>query len=488
MSVKYLSLRKKLVIGVFLLSTLVTTISVVLSFYYDYQKEYSQLNSTISSVENGIVKPMSKLVWDFNEGQIQTQIESLTKLSEVISAKVTYIDNSKVFFSQDKLQSPNEGIIKKYELTYTVDTNIHKIGLLEIQYNTQTIKNKLYDKLTIYIILQFGKSFIISLLLLWLFQRLVTSKLEILVNYLQELDRTQFSEVKKIRFKKDFLVFNLRDELSELNRNMHKMSIKVRQYNLSLKNKLQLIESEVESERAKSIYASKMASLGEMAAGIAHEINSPLAIIDGRVSLMKKYGEELPLEKKEKYLIDINKVLSMSSRITKIIRGLRKFAREGSDDPLEKVSFQSILNDTNALFNQKANKNSVDYQFSEVDFVINCRPVEISQVILNLLSNSVDAIEHLPEKWIKLDIKINNEKKLADVFIIDSGPGIDKELEQKIMQPFFTTKEVGKGTGLGLSISKGIIEHQGGSLVICRDYSNTCFQITLPIVLDESNN
>ena len=107
-----------------------------------------------------------------------------------------------------------------------------------------------------------------------------------------------------------------------------------------------------------------------------------------------------------------------------------------------------------------------------------CRPAEISQIILNLLNNSKTAIADVNEKWIKISARALGEK--AELSVNDSGPGISKDVSEKIFHPFFSTNEVGRGVGLGLSVSKGIAEAHGGSLDLNSKCPNTQFVLTLP--------
>ena len=110
--------------------------------------------------------------------------------------------------------------------------------------------------------------------------------------------------------------------------------------------------------------------------------------------------------------------------------------------------------------------------------VIDCINVQISQVILNFLNNSMDAISELTDKWIKL--VVDEDYKGVTLKCIDSGNGIPDAIREKLFQPFFTTKAVGKGTGLGLSISQGIIKAHGAKLHLDEESKNTCFVISFP--------
>lgn len=480
MKVKYISLRKKLVLSILVLSTIVTTIIIIVTFLFDYSQEVQELNQAAAAIEASLLKPLAKLAWDYNDTQIQTQLESITKLNEIASAELTYTNNSKTFkVSDSNYLAHAENNFKSYDLTYESEDGPQKVATLKLEFNKARVYNKLFDKAFFYIGLQFFKSLLISFLLLSVFQILVTSKLEAIVKNLRYLTITQFKNRKKIKFKSFLFIFNARDEISDVTRMIFRMSYKTYQYHQLINEQLVIAQQQVESERARSIYASKMAALGEMASGIAHEVNNPLAVIEGRISLMAKYSENMDSETRLKFNKDLESMLNMSNRISKIVRGLKKFAREGSQDPMEAVSIQTIINDTNTLLLEKIKMKGIDYQVKTSDVIIECRPVEISQVLLNLVSNAIDAIEFLDEKWIKIETENFNNHLL--IRIIDSGAGISSEIQDKIMQPFFTTKEIGKGTGLGLSISKGIIENHQGTFRINSKYHNTCFEILIPL-------
>jgi len=109
---------------------------------------------------------------------------------------------------------------------------------------------------------------------------------------------------------------------------------------------------------------------------------------------------------------------------------------------------------------------------------VDCRPVEISQVLLNLLTNACDAVSDQAVRWIR--VELSSSETSAFIRIFDSGPGVPVDLENKIFQPFFSTKEVGKGTGLGLSISTGIIQKHRGKFFLDTNSDHTCFVIDLP--------
>lgn len=227
------------------------------------------------------------------------------------------------------------------------------------------------------------------------------------------------------------------------------------------------------------INSSKMAALGEMSGGIAHEINNPLAIISGRASLMLREidkGQSSPVSAR----VHLQKIIQTAHRIAKIISGLRSFARDVENEPLQISTIKTIVSETVELCMQRFQGHGVSLEVGEIPHIeIACRSVQLSQVLLNLLNNSFDAVVHRPEKWIRIECSWNGTTSCV-LAVTDSGPGIDPSIVDKMMRPFFTTKPVGHGTGLGLSISRGIIEDHGGYLNYDENCRNTRFTVTLP--------
>jgi PAS domain S-box-containing protein len=223
------------------------------------------------------------------------------------------------------------------------------------------------------------------------------------------------------------------------------------------------------------LLASKMASLGEMAGSIAHEINNPLAIISGKAEQIKKNIKRGNLDV-DKILASVDKIEDTSFRISKIIRGLRTFSRSEELDPMKEVSVHEVIKETLDLCRERIKSENINLK-TDVDptLTLQCRPTQIEQVIINLLNNSLDAIKDQEEKWITIETAKTSES--LSITITDSGNGIPMHLLDKIMTPFFTTKEIGKGTGLGLSISKGIMESHQGTLRYNEKSPNTSFSL-----------
>ncbi len=243
---------------------------------------------------------------------------------------------------------------------------------------------------------------------------------------------------------------------------------------------LTLAKALIEAQTQKIAIAAKMSALGEMAGGMAHEINNPMGIIHARASDLMEVAAANDTVPATMVLATMEKIRNTASRVTKITTGLRKFARETRGDPATQTAVQEILEETLPFCMERLKQNCVELRMAPVEasLCVDCRPTEISQVILNLLNNAVDAVQTLSEKWVELQVR--NAGQDVEISVTDSGKGIPEKIRDKIGQPFFTTKQVGHGTGLGLSISKGIVEAHGGHLNLDAECEHTRFVVTLP--------
>lgn len=201
----------------------------------------------------------------------------------------------------------------------------------------------------------------------------------------------------------------------------------------------------------------RLATVGHMAAGVAHEVGNPLTAISSLVQVCQRKTEDLFLQDQ------LKKVRDHIQRINKIVRDLVDFSRP-STMKAEQVQVNEIINSAVGLLQHDARCRDVDFQLSLSSSLprISCVPDQIHQVLVNLLLNAVDAMKEVEGPEVKITTKQQNGS--AEITISDIGKGIKEEHKSRIFEPFFTTKEVGSGTGLGLSVSHGIINKMGGSI------------------------
>lgn len=221
--------------------------------------------------------------------------------------------------------------------------------------------------------------------------------------------------------------------------------------------------------------------LAELSGGIAHEINNPLQIISGNASSIKISisKDEFDKEKIIEKTVVINKTVS---RISSITSSLLALAQKGAEDKTRrKVNLKKTILEAISPFKEKLKQNQIDLQMNNCNeqIEIECIPVQLTQVFVNLFSNAIYAVSELDEKWIRIECNVHDNT--ICIRFIDSGKGIPKDIHKSILKPFFTTKEKGTGTGLGLSISARIINSEGGRLRILKSEPNTTFEIHLPL-------
>jgi signal transduction histidine kinase len=265
-------------------------------------------------------------------------------------------------------------------------------------------------------------------------------------------------------------------------RQKRKMEKNIKKLNIELEERVVRRTKQIKEQQSKLLATSKLASLGEMASGVAHEINNPLAVIKMLNSKFKRISSIDDVHNVS------NKINDMVDRISEIIMGMKSISQDGKNLPFKQTSLSKIINDSKILCRNRFQNEGVQLIINECkeEVILKCVPVQISQVFLNLLNNAFDAIKTHDDscsKWIRVEtIYYNNAVRIN---VIDCGNGIDEEEAIKILEPFYTTKNAGEGTGLGLSISKRIIEKHDGEIFIDSQHQNTCFSIILPIQRQE---
>ncbi|MCG6980890.1 MAG: HAMP domain-containing protein [Deltaproteobacteria bacterium] len=252
------------------------------------------------------------------------------------------------------------------------------------------------------------------------------------------------------------------------------------------------ISDSIQAE-AQLIQASKMATLGEMSAGVAHELNQPLNAIRIGSDLLKKVVEGGDnLEGDREVLVKVySEIGSQVDRAANIIDHLREFGRKSEPDEVEKVFISKPITDVFTVLGQqlKLKQIKVDLDLDESLPPIYGVNNRLEQVFINLVMNARDAIEEMMEGDYQkgqggiLSIRTYQEKGRVVAIVRDNGSGMPEHVKEKIFEPFYTTKDVGKGTGLGLSISYGIIKDYGGTIEVdSMPGSGTIFKITFPAV------
>lgn len=282
-------------------------------------------------------------------------------------------------------------------------------------------------------------------------------------------------------------------------------------------DELKVMNAQLTEAKFSLVQSEKMAAIGQLAAGIAHEINNPMGFISSNMDILKGYfsritgylnlvhstlgngnptpdmlhklEQEYTTLKLDKILPDLESLFTDTeggiSRITDIVKSLRVYARSSKDSEKSHTALSDLIRQVLLITNNEVKYVAkIDIRIPE-DIIIYCNRIQIGQVLINMIVNAAQAIKAQNRDSLgTITIKALQVEQEIIIEISDDGPGIPQEYLMKIFEPFFTTKDIGKGTGLGLSISYDIIvtKHNGKIEVSSEPGHGATFTITLPIV------
>jgi C4-dicarboxylate-specific signal transduction histidine kinase len=244
--------------------------------------------------------------------------------------------------------------------------------------------------------------------------------------------------------------------------------------NLTLKLRQQI--NDLLGQSQEDLYGKgKLSELGTLSAGITHEISSPLTVIQGR--LTKLMRTDFSALKKEDLHRGLEQIFKQTERISTIIQSVRQYIYRDEKSVEDAISLKEIIDNVLVFYGQRLKVHDIELRIHDIDNIyVSGHKGQYEQAILNLISNSFDAIDNQAEKWIELSAtKTDNG---VQILFKDSGHGIPEEIRTKMLDPFYSTKK-DKGTGLGLTLVKEIAERHGGDFKYI-DSPNTTFLLELP--------
>jgi C4-dicarboxylate-specific signal transduction histidine kinase len=248
---------------------------------------------------------------------------------------------------------------------------------------------------------------------------------------------------------------------------------------------MQRREQELREKQEQLVQAGKLATLGELTTGVAHELNNPLnnigLFVGNAIDLL-----ELGAGGKEQIVVELRRVLQQVHKATEIISHLRMFGR-AAPVSREPVSLRQVIDQALSLMQEQLRLREIEVtvDLDPEKAVVVGNPIQLEQVFINLLTNARDAMANSRRKQIRISGLVRSAG--VDIEFADTGHGIPPGLERRIFDPFFTTKEVGKGTGLGLSITYGIVKEHGGTIsVVSRPDEGATLLIRLPLTLSNT--
>ncbi|MBU2964270.1 ATP-binding protein [Amphritea sp. 2_MG-2023] len=536
-----MSIRLKTILGVALIEGVLLLVLLLTIMEFIRESSYEALNKRATTTATLFATTTKDAVLSFDLASLESFVHEVMQNPDLVYARVLADDGTLFAEAGDTSHQLNDLFVMDhgadeiddgvFDATAQIVEGGHRYGTVELGIGIGSINESINQVYTWGLVLASGEMLLVALFS-FLLGGYLTGQLQKLREAATAVAQGVFDievpvsgrdEVAVVGRSFNLMASNLKKaseseqcyktELQALNQSLEQ---RVAQRTEQLQNQNKQLEetlTTLKNTQQKLIQAEKMASLGTMAAGVAHEINNPVSYIKSNLGSLQKYADDLlcyaaEIEKllavedgssgpsqlaalKEEqdiaYLIEdlpllLKESLEGITRVEEIVAGLKSFSRLDSDDMKPADINQGISSTLKLVSNQLKYHCSVHEDYGELPLV-NCNLAQINQVVMNLLVNASHAIEGQGDIYIKtrcVDAQVQIE-------IRDTGCGMSAEVVSQLFDPFFTTKGVDQGTGLGLSISHGIVQKHGGDIQVVSELGRgSCFTVILP--LDEAIN
>lgn len=506
------------VLGYILLcSVFLSLVSTGIQLYSDYKDSLQRLDQRFNNIETSYIPSMATSLWDFNKSLMEQQIKGIADLPDIVYVKVI-TDLGSTYVVGDENNTVQQ-LFRQYPINY----GDNEIGVLEVYANYEDIYQRLWQKAGFIITSETIKIFIVTFVIILVVHWLVTRHIYRITNYAQQLatDSLDISLTLDNRRKE-------KDELDMLVDAINTMRLRIKQDIVSLEeaeNALLSLNGELEVKvfdrtaklqesnaqlqqslddltlaKDQLVQSEKMASLGQLVAGVAHEVNTPLGIcvtsitaLKEKVDTLKKAVEDQELTKSQlsdtlDLLSEYQQIIERSlNKSVELIRGFKSVAVEQHTDPELKINLAQHVNDVvntvKTMFKRKKYHINIelDEQFEFVTF-----PSAWNQILTNFLMNShIHGFEGRDDG--DISIKFTENNGYLTLLYQDNGHGISADVKKTIFDPFVTTKRGQGGSGLGLNIVFNLVHSKLGGTITCPDVATgCCFKVKVPVEFVES--
>jgi len=511
-------LSRRVFIYIFLCSAFLSVCSTILQLYVDFQGGVSALDKRFDNIELSFNQSISTSLWDFNESLVEQQIKGIYSLPDIRHVKIT-TSFGKVYQVGDLSVKAKK--VKNYPIVFEGNT----IGNMLISADYQDIYQHLWQKAGFIIISEFIKMFIVALCTFFIVHWLITRHLYRITLYSKAMcgesidtpltlgNRSQRTDeldelvaaINDMRLTLKDDIIQLEDAENALINLNGDLEIKVYERTSKLAESNQQLQQSLHDltvAKDQLVQSEKMASLGQLVAGVAHEVNTPLGICVTSVSALKEKTSELnqalideKLTKKQltsilNLFVEYEQIIERSlNKAVELIRGFKSVAVEYHTDPKIKINLaqhvNDIVNTVKTLFKQK--KYTINIQVDK-DLNLVTYPSAWNQILTNFLTNShIHGFENRIDGEISIEFQANEESLV--LIYQDNGKGLDAKVKDKIFDPFVTTKRGFGGSGLGMNIVYNLVNTKlGGSIKIVASDHGCCFVVKVPLQKKEPKN
>ena len=508
-------LSQRILLYILLCSALLSFLSIFVQLYTYFQADVKALDKRFEIIRTSHIPSMATSLWDFNRTLVEQEIEGVVELPGIEFAKITTDFDHEYSFGNANVEAKK---IKSYPIIY----GENEIGVLTVHADYQDIYQGLWQKASFIIISEVIKIFLVALCLMFVIHWFIIRHIYHITEYSQQLSSRNLGIALTLhnRSKKkdelDLLVdainamrLKLKSDIVKLEEAENalislngELEVKVfdRTAKLASSNK-QLQESYDNLTLAKDqlVQSEKMASLGQLVAGVAHEVNTPLGICVTSITALKEKVDGLKnaVDSQELTKTYLSKTLNLLSEYQQIIerslnksvdliRGFKSVAVEQHTDPELKINLhqhvKDVVNTVKTMFKKKRYNIilEVDPELNIVTY-----PSAWNQILTNFLMNShIHGFEDQDDGEISIEFSQNNG--FLTLLYSDNGKGLNETIKNKIFDPFVTTKRGAGGSGLGLNIVYNLVDAKlGGSISVLESSQGCCFQVKVPIKSDE---
>jgi len=505
-------LTKRLLLYILLCSVCVSVCSTLVQLYSFFQDDINLLEQRFNNIEKSYLPSIASSLWDFNKPLVAQQIQGIVDLPDIGFVKV---ENDFDYHQQ----FGNEAIDVKKFVEFPIFYDGKSVGKLQVYADYQDIYHRLWQQAGFILTSEFIKIFIIAFFIIIIVNKLITSHLFRITRYALQLathnldEELVLSNRPEVEDELDYLVnaingmrVKLQDEIvkledaenallalnGELEVKVHDRTAKVEESNKQLQQSL----DDLTLAKDQLVQSEKMASLGQLVAGVAHEVNTPLGICITSISALKEKVDSLKLaiesqELTKSYLTDTLNLLSEYEQIIErslnksvdLIRSFKSVAVEQHTDTEVNINLHKhvydVVNTVRTLFKHKEYHIHIDV---DKDFSLLTFPSAWNQIITNFLMNShIHGFEDRREG--EISITFTHSEGFLTLVYCDNGKGIEDKFKKRIFDPFVTTKRGQGGTGLGLNIVFNLVNAKLGGTISSLDVEQgVYFKVKVPIV------